>query len=99
MALQAGLTSKRRDAEVPKTRPIAELRTERGVNGRAGEGAEKRIGSPSQTKGILRPRDTGNVIDLDWLTQSPRAAISVPADSRMTAKFLLETQSNVLSPP
>lgn len=41
LALQAELGSKRRDAEVAKTRPVAELRTESGVNGRAREGAEK----------------------------------------------------------
>ena len=41
LALQAGIGSKRRDGEVPKLRPVAELRTEIGVNERAGDGAEK----------------------------------------------------------
>lgn len=49
LAFQAGIGSKRRDAEVPKTRPVADLRTERDVNERAGDGAEKRFGSPSAT--------------------------------------------------
>ena len=33
LAVQAGIGSKRRDVEVPKMRPVAELGTERGVNG------------------------------------------------------------------
>jgi hypothetical protein len=70
MAVQAGLGSKRRDAEVRKTRPVAALRTERDVNGRAGMIAGKRIGSSTQTTGILRSGDTGKVIDLEWLTQN-----------------------------
>lgn len=48
----------------------------------AGEG----IGSPRQTTGISRPGDTGKVIDSEWLTQTPRAAISGSADSRMAAR-------------
>ena len=61
--------SKRRDAEVAKTRPVAELRTESGVNERAGEGAENGIGSPSETKGISRSGDTGKTNDSKWATQ------------------------------
>lgn len=49
LAVQTGIGRKRRAAEVPKSRPVAELRTETGVNERAGEGAEKRIGSPRGT--------------------------------------------------
>lgn len=63
LALQAGIDWKRRDAEVPKTRPVAELRTERDVNERAGKGAEKRIGSPSQAKGMPTKRDRLEPID------------------------------------
>lgn len=51
LADQTGICSKRRDAEVPKLRPVAELQTERGVNGRAAEGAGKRIGSVGQNRG------------------------------------------------
>ena len=40
-ALQAGIDPKRRDAEVPKLRPVAQLQTEISVNEWAGEGAEK----------------------------------------------------------
>src|SRR5579875_1333137 len=39
-----------RDAEAPKTRPVAELQAERGVNGRAGMVAGKRIGSSGRTR-------------------------------------------------
>jgi len=47
LAFQAGIGPKRRDMEVPRLRPVAELQTERDVNERAGEGAEKNeIGSP-----------------------------------------------------
>jgi hypothetical protein len=45
-ARQAGQAAQTRDAEVPKTRPVAELRQKRGVNERAGTFAGKRIGSP-----------------------------------------------------
>jgi hypothetical protein len=83
---------------VPKTRPVAGLQTERGVNERAVRGAQKRFGSPSQTKGILRPGDTGKVIDLEWLTQTRPTAISVSADSRMSAKCEPETENNVRHP-
>jgi len=55
----------------------------------------KRIGSPSQTKGISRVRDTGKVIDPEWLIQTRPTAISVSADSRMSAKFELETENDV----
>ncbi len=47
--VQAGIGSKRRDGEVPKTRPVAVLGTERGVNERAGIVAGKRFGSPRGT--------------------------------------------------
>jgi hypothetical protein len=57
----------------------------------------KRFGSPSQTKGILRTRDTGKMIDLEWLTQMARAAISVSPDSRMAARFAPETEANARS--
>jgi len=30
----------------------------------------EKIGSPSQTKGILRTGDTGKMIDSEWLTQT-----------------------------
>jgi hypothetical protein len=63
LALQAGIGSKRRDAEVPKTRPVAGLRAERGVNGQAEIVAGKRIGSPTQTKGILSGREARQIID------------------------------------
>ena len=43
MVDQVGICSKRRDAEVPKLRPVAELRTEIGVNERAGEGADPNL--------------------------------------------------------
>jgi hypothetical protein len=49
LAVQMGIGSKRRDTEVPKTRPVAGLRTERDVYERAGMVAGKRIGSPSAT--------------------------------------------------
>lgn len=39
-AVQAEIYWKRRDAEVPKMRPVAGLRTERGVNRRDGSGNE-----------------------------------------------------------
>ncbi|HXG47890.1 MAG TPA: hypothetical protein VNO52_09715, partial [Methylomirabilota bacterium] len=70
LARQARIGSKRRDAEVPKTRPVADLRAERGVNEWAGIVAGKRIGSSSQTKGILRGRDTGKVIDSECITEN-----------------------------
>jgi hypothetical protein len=70
MALQAGLGSKRRDAEVPKTRPVARLRAEKGINGRAGIVAGNRIGSPTQTKGVLHGGDTSEVIDSEWPTET-----------------------------
>ncbi len=37
-------------AKVPKLRPVAKSQTERGVNERAAEGAEKEIGSPVRTR-------------------------------------------------
>ena len=58
---------------MPKTRPVARLREERGVNQRAGRGAQKRFGSPSQTKGVGEQRLTRQVIDSQWPTQN-RAA-------------------------
>lgn len=50
LALQTGIASKRRDAEVLKSRPVAELQTEKRVNEWAGEGAENEIGSPKRTQ-------------------------------------------------
>lgn len=53
------------------------------------------IGSPSQTKGVLRPGDTGKVIDSEWLTQTRTVTISGSADSPMAARHAPETRNNV----
>jgi hypothetical protein len=60
---------------------LAELRRRARVNEWGGENFEKRFGSPSQAKGILRGGDTGEVIDSEWLTQTAFAGVSVSADS------------------
>lgn len=51
LAVQIGICRKRRDAEVPKLRPVAQLQTEISVNEWAGEGAENEIGSVGQSRG------------------------------------------------
>ena len=41
LAVQAGFDRKRREAEVPKSRPVEGLQTEKGANERAGDSAKQ----------------------------------------------------------
>jgi hypothetical protein len=66
-ANQAGYGSKRREAEVLNSRPVADLLTEGAVNELPGDLAGRSFGSPSETKGISRTRDTGKTLKIHGL--------------------------------
>lgn len=60
---QSGHRSKRSDQEVLNLRPVARVQTEGAVNELPWDVAGREIGSPSQTKGILRAEQRWQVAD------------------------------------
>jgi len=62
-----------------RRRQVAELRTERVVNGRAGIVAGKKIGSPCQTKDIALLGDAGKRMDSERAIQNGAGSLGLPS--------------------